>query len=97
MKVLRRIAALIVIVACAALGIVFGKANSDPVTVDYVYFSISRPLAETLAVYFASGLVLGAVAMLVAGWWTTRRRVATARREEREAAREAAAGALEHH
>lgn len=96
MKIVRRIMALIVVVACAALGIVFGKANSDPVTVDYVYFSISRPLAETLAVYFASGLLLGALAMLVAGWWTTRRKVAAARKQEREAAREAAVGALEH-
>lgn len=77
-------------IAFAALGILFGALNPDPVSVDFYWRSLSVSLGAALLVAAFAGALLGGLAMLVGVVWPLQARLRRARREQAKAPAEPA-------
>ena len=72
-------------IAFAALGILFGALNPDPVSVDFYWRSSSVSLGAALLVAAFTGALLGGLAMLAGVVWPLQARLRRARREQAKA------------
>ena len=72
-------------IAFAALGILFGALNPDPVSVDFYWRSLSVSLGAALLVAAFAGALLGGLAMLLGVVWPLQARLRRARREQAKA------------
>lgn len=57
-----RVLFILLALLATAAGLLVGTLNSDPVTLDLLWFQLSWPLGLVVVLMFASGLLLGVVA-----------------------------------
>ena len=84
---MRKLTYFILLLAFVATGLVFGRLNRVPVTIDYFLFTTDWPLAFSLWAFFLAGALVGGLVTWLGTWLSVRRRLRAARAEAR--AREA--------
>ena len=83
--VIRKLLAVLVVLAFVASGLVFGSLNNQAVTVDYFFFETETALAFSLVLFLLAGVALGGVVVYLSMVARMRSRLRTARRELEEA------------
>lgn len=85
-----RLLTLLLALAFAAAGIVFGALNPQSARIDFYWFSLDGSLGAMLLIALLGGALLGGVAVLLGVVWPLRRKL---RRLRRDAAQPASAPA----
>ena len=76
-----RLFTLLLALAFAAAGIVFGALNPQSARIDFYWFSSELSLGAMLLLALLGGALLGGIAVLIGVVWPLRRRLRRAQRE----------------
>ena len=77
---MKRLLAILLFLAFAAIGLVFAQLNPHPVAVDFHFFQIALPVAVVVPALLASGALVGGLLVFVLNTLPLKARLARATR-----------------